>query len=269
MNLSPALSTASAQTLIGPADVLDAEQAVADQHWAAAMVNSNPAFRWIVAKYVEGNKPNKNNHLWAAEDLAASVDTVQYAPMNMLHEQNHIVGSFTGSKFMKAEPHGSLDPSTAQQQADQNPYIEVVGPFWRYYFPNELATVEKAFAEGSLFISMECVAETARWHNQNGETKDFQYMGPSDASYGEWQKQGNILQFVKPHFVGGGLIVPPKKPGWGGAEVKQIAELVEEYQQESEDVYEAIAAAAPHLDPKVWEELMFVTMKSYKNSGIV
>ncbi len=260
MTLSPALTTASAQILVGAGSILDEERALAD-HWAADIANNNPAFRWIVAKYVEGNKPNSNNHYWAAEDLESSADSIRFTPMNMLHQSDHIVGSFIGSKFVKEEPQGGL-LSTAEHES--NPYIEVVGPFWRYYFPEELSLIESAFAEGRLFVSMECVAETARWHRADGQTKDFPYAGPNDPSYGDWGTQENILQFVSPHFVGGGLIVPPVLPGWGGAEVREIAQILDLYPDEAENVYEAVAHAASHLAPSDWEEVMLSIMKGYK-----
>ena len=261
MTLSPALTTASSQVMIGTGDLLDMERAVASQHWAAGHVNDNPAFRWVVAKYVEGDNPNSNNHLWSGDDLKASAESIVNTPMNLLHRSHHIVGSFTGAKYLETEAEGSL---AAAQEV--NPHIEVVGPVWRYYFPNELATIEAAFEEGSLFVSMECVAETARWHNATGETKDFPYRGPNDDSYGEWQAKGNVLQFVNPLFLGGGLIIPPTKPGWSGAEVKEIAALIEKNQDDAESVYAAIAEAAPHLDPGKWEQIMLVVMKGYEDS---
>lgn len=257
--VAPALSTDRAQIFIGSGDLWpEAAKASHPGHWAQDYVNDNPALRWIVAKYVEGGAPNRNNHYWAPEDLKASVASVENTPMNMLHKSHYIVGSFVGAEFLTADE----DVSLAQEAS--NPYIEVVGPFWRYYFPNELATIEAAFDEGKLFVSMECIAETARWHRPNGETQDFPYMGPTHSSYGDWQRSGNMLQFVNPHFLGGGLIVPPVKPGWGGAAVKEIAELINENEDHAEDVYEAVARSAPHLSPSDWEGVMLLIMNEYK-----
>jgi hypothetical protein len=257
-------SNDSAQIMIGAADLWP-EAAVASHpgHWAESYVNDNPALRWIVAKYVEGGNANRNNHFWAPEDLKESVASVVDTPMNMLHKSHYIVGSFTGAKYMEE------DHDYALAQEDANPYIEVVGPFWRYYFPNELATVEAAHAEGKLFVSMECIAETARWHKKDGESKDFEYRGPNDASYGEWGATGNMLQFVNPHFLGGGLIVPPVQPGWGGAIVKEIAQIIADHAEQAEDLYEAIASSAPHLQPSDWEEIMLMVMRTHKSSELL
>lgn len=212
--------TSDSQIMLGTASLLgDEATAQEEEYWARAYVNDNPALRWIVAKYVEGGRANRNRHFWSPSDLAAAVDTVPNTPMNMLHKSHYIVGTVTGARY-QTEDH---DLTLAQEimnpfdaEPTGNPYIEVVGPLWRYYFPNELATIESAHAEGRLFVSMECVAETARWHTADGEHKDFPYRGPNDASYGEWQTNGNIMQFVNPHFLGTGLIVPPVSPGWGG-----------------------------------------------------
>lgn len=256
--MTPALSTERAQIMIGSADLWpEAAKASHPDHWAEAYVNDNPALRWVVAKYVEGGNPNRNNHFWSPGDLKASVASVENTPMNMLHKSHYIVGSFTGAKYMESDH----DAALAQEI---NPYIEVVGPFWRYYFPNELATVEAAHNEGKLFVSMECIAETARWHRPDGESQDFPYRGPNHASYGDWQSAGNTLQFIKPHFLGGALIVPPVKPGWDGAIVREIAQIIEQNPEEAEALYTAIAEKAPHLGPSDWEEIMFMVMRAHQ-----
>ena len=257
MTLSPALTTKSAQVMIGAGDLMDLDRAVASQHWTADHVTDNPALRWVVAKYVEGDSPNRNNHFWASEDLRASAGSIVHTPMNLLHRSHHIVGTFTGSQFLE----GAEGAAVA---AEDNPHIEVVGPIWRYYFPNEVATIEKAVAENSLFVSMECVAETARWHKASGESKDFPYKGPTDASYGEWQEQGKVLQFVNPLFLGGGLIIPPTKPGWPGAVVRDLAAYINDNEEEAANVYAAVSEAAPDLDPAKWEEVMLAVMKNYR-----
>lgn len=262
--MTTALSTERAQIMIGSADLWpEAAKASHPGHWAGDYVNDNPALRWIVAKYVEGGNPNRNNHFWAPEDLKTSVASVHNTPMNMLHKAHYVVGSFTGAKYMESD-HGK-----ALAQEVDNPYIEVVGPFWRYYFPNELATVEAAYKEGKLFVSMECIAETARWHRPDGETQDFPYRGPNHASYGEWGTTENMLQFVRPHFLGGGLIVPPVNPGWGGAIVREIAQIIDDHPEEAATIYEAIAERAPHLAPSDWEEIMLMVMKGHKSHEVL
>ncbi len=262
MTLTPALTTERSHVLLGSVDMWPTAATAQELgHWATPHVNDNPAFRWIVAKYVEGGNPNRNNHMWSPEDLASSVESIRHTPMNMLHKSHHVVGSFTAAKYMD-RPH----TATLAQEGDFNPYVEVVGPFWRYYFPNELYTVESAFEEGRLFVSMECVSETARWHRaSDGATEDFPYMGPTHQSYGEWQAEGNVLQFVNPHFLGGGLIVPPVAPGWGGAEVREMAHYVEKNQEEAEDIYASVARLAPHLSPKEWENVMLFILEQHKN----
>jgi hypothetical protein len=260
MNLSPVLTTASSHVLLGSVDLWpSAATAQEMKHWAEPYVNSNPAFRWMVAKYVESGNPNRNNHMWSPDDLRDSVESIHHTPMNMLHKASHVVGTFVAGKYMEEEHDNTL----AQAQEAFNPYVEVVGPFWSYYFPNELQTVEAAYEEGRLFVSMECVAETARWHRTDGEHRDFIYMGPNHKSYGEWQSPGNILQFVNPHFLGGGLIVPPVDPGWSGAEVRELARIVSTHQDEAEDVYETVAQLAPHLSTDEWENVMLFIMHSY------
>lgn len=259
-------STQTPHLFLGTADLWpQAATASHPGHWATAHVNDDPALRWIVAKYVEGGSPNRNNHMWAPEDLEASIASVPNSPINMLHKSHYVVGSVTGAKYMKKD---EKDKKKAKAE-DMNPFVEVVGPLWRYYFPNEVATVEAAFNEGALFVSMECIAETARWHAASGETRDFPYKGPNHESYGEWQAQGNVLQFVNPHFLGCGLIVPPVKPGWGGAVVHQIAQLVDEHEDQAEDIYSTVARIAPHLSPSIWEEVMLSVLVRHHDTEVL
>jgi hypothetical protein len=73
-----------------------------------------------------------------------------------------------------------------------------------------------------------------------------------------------MLQFVKPHFLGGGLIVPPVEPGWGGAIVREIAQIIADNEVQAEALYEAIAEKAPHLGHSEWEEIMLMVMRTHK-----
>jgi hypothetical protein len=113
---------------------------------------------------------------------------------------------------------------------------------------------------------MECVAETLTITRPDGEQQDFPYMGPAAEPYGDWGGRENVRRFNNPHFLGGALVVPPAKPGWKGAEINELADLVNTNAAEAEAVYDTIKDAAPHLDPKIWEELMLTVMAKAKQN---
>lgn len=222
--------------------VLNEDREMANGTWASKHMTSNKAFKWILGRYVEADNANSNNQYWTAGDLQLKHPTVKYAPLNMLHQQKNIVGAYVASEM--------LYPT--DEKADgtpQNPYVEALAAFWSYYFPNELAAVERAHEEGSLFYSMECVGDTVTFRDGANE-ETFPYRGLRDESYGAWNENaGAIRQLDNPHFLGGALIIPPVKPGWTNAEIKDISKYVSEHQEMSEMVYNGVKEQANHLSP--------------------
>lgn len=222
--------------------VLNEDREMANGSWASKHMTTNKAFKWILGRYVEADNANSNNQYWTAGDLQLKHPTVKYAPLNMLHQQKNIVGAYVASEM--------LYPT--DEKADgtpQNPYVEALAAFWSYYFPGELAAVEAAHAEGSLFYSMECVGDTVTFRDGASE-ETFPYRGPQDESYGAWnENRAAIRQLDNPHFLGGALIIPPVKPGWTNAEIKDISKYVSEHQEMSEMVYNGVKEQANHLSP--------------------
>ncbi len=222
-------------------------------HWAADHMTNNPAYRWVVGKYVESDRPNQNNQMWTSEEMPGSASSILHAPMNILHKHHHVVGTFTGAEVIYP------DGITADHGGN-SPYIEAIGAFWKYYFPTELAVIEKAHDEGSLWFSMECLGESMSWTKPDGQTKAFAYDGPASASYDGWDEKGNIATIGNPHFIGGALIFPPAKPAWKEADVQTLSKLVDKHDEEAMHAYDMFKEDAPHLDPQTWEELMFLTI---------
>lgn len=227
--------------------VLDEDREMADASWASQYIKPNKAFKWILGRYVEADNANRNRQYWTAGDLQLKHPTVKYAPLNMLHQQNHIVGAYVASEM--------LYPTDEAAEGNDFAHVEALAAFWKYYFPGELAMVEKAHAEGSLFYSMECVGETVTFRDgMNEET--FPYRGPQDESYGAWNENANaIKQLDNPHFLGGALILPPASPGWANANIKELSAYVEKHQAETEMVYNGVKEQANHLTPEQIEAI--------------
>ena len=216
--------------------------------WASKHIVPNEAIKWVVAKYVEADNANYNGQMWKLQDLQLKKPTIVHSPMNINHAAHHIVGTFPAAEMMY--PVGDH----AQQL---NPYIEVLGAMWRFYFPQEMEAVEAAFKEGSLYTSMECVSTSVTCAGDGGCGQTFAYMGPVSETYCEHlQQPGGVRQLNDPHFLAGALIIPPARPGWGGASVDEISALIQANLAQAEKIYNQVAENAPHLDPKAWENLM-------------
>lgn len=201
--------------LINPGD-LDKETA-GDFTWAAESMTKNPLIRWVLAKYVEADRPNNNGQMWSFADLVDSRHTIKYTPMNILHRPTDIVGAWIDNQMIyPLEASGEIE----------HPYIEVLGALWTPNFPEIAALVDSAFSSGNLFISMECVAESLTFR-ADGREETYDYLGPKHPSYGDIQNIAGVTkQLNKPHFLGGALIFPPVKPGWNGANVTDLARSI-------------------------------------------
>ena len=228
--------------------------------WAAQHIVANDAIKWVVGKYVEADNANSNGQYWSLEDLRVAQPTINNTPMNMLHKPRNVVGAWL---------HNEMIYPTDEAAEEANPYIEVLGAFWKYYFPEELAVVEAAFEEGNLFLSMECVAETITF--DNGEREEtFEYKGPFHVDYGDWNKDSSAIRKLnQPTFLGGALIVPPVAPGWKRADVKDLSNLVKCHAALAEQTFEAVAASAPHMDDTQVEGVTLELLRLYagENDG--
>lgn len=223
--------------------------------WAERSIKPNRALRYVLGKYVEANRANLNNQFWALDQLLLSQPTIANSPMNMLHHPRHVVGHFLDTEMLYPMGEEAGEETT-------HPYIEALACFYRYYFPEELKLVEAAHATGTLFFSMECVSESITCGGVEGCAREFPYMGPQDKSYCEHLNSGtSTKQLNKPHFLAGALIIPPERPGWTGAAIRDLSALVKEHQVEAEQAYEQVKTELPNGTEAQWEFLMGELLK--------
>lgn len=248
--------------------------------WAEDYVQSNPAYAWVLGKFVEAERENANRHWWSVADLAMSRPTIQNSPMNMLHRPREVVGTFIESKMLYSlegvevedEDEHECMPSAAaaslgQDVEDPHPYIEALGLIWKYYFPVEYSMVKAAHKEGSLAFSMECVADTITCAGETGCGKEFAYKGPTDFSYcSHLNGSTSRKQMNRPHFLGGALIIPPDRPAWKGAKVSDLASFKAENQAEAEMAYAGLQDKFSHLSVEQWEAMMELIVKQGKSA---
>lgn len=105
--------------------------------------------------------------------------------------------------------------------------------------------------------SMECDCETLTCKVDGGCGQTFPFSGArSDKYCAHLQKVGASKQINKPWFNAGALIVPPVKPGWSKADIRELAVYMKEHADVAEKLYAGFEGEASHLGPKEWEELM-------------
>lgn len=237
--------------------LLDDSKDIADS-WASKHIAPNPALKWIIGKYCEADNANQNGQYWSLEDLRLKQPTIHHAPMNVNHVPHKIVGTYVASEMMYPKADDADDGGA-------HPYIETVSAFWKAYFPETLEEVEKAYNEGTLFQSMECVAETVTCMEGCGQT--FEYAGSRSESYCSHINQGGVKALNKPHFMAGALIIPPTRPGWRGASVQEISELIGSQADEAERIMAHLEKQAPDLAVTQWESAMVELLKQSQLSS--
>lgn len=223
------------------ATLLNDERDIAS--WATKYVVDNPEIKWVLGKYVEADNANSNGQYWSYDDLRLSQPTIHHTPMNIDHAAKNIVGTWVNSEMIMP---------TAEDSAI-NPYIETLGAFWKYYFPNTLKEVEAAYESGNLFISMECVAKNVTCGGDNGCGQSFAYQGPQGNYCDHIKERSSYRQLENPTFLAGALIMPGNRPGWKSAYVKEISELNADDQ---ERLYVEVATHYPELAEAQKEDLM-------------
>lgn len=209
-----------------------------------------------------------------------------------------------GTDFTTADLEAA-DADTMMRDAQQTrPYMQALAGMWHNLFPDEFALTARAHAEGKLFYSMECqpatvtcpvshaggcagacgvggealsledaharLADALAASAKADRTKVFSpvFDGLVSETYCEAMNgRTHPKRLDKPQFKAGALIIPPVRPGWSNAEIKAIAKLVHDNEHEAEAIYAAVAGQSPHLDAKLWEQVMLMVMEQAHGLG--
>lgn len=173
------------------------------------LASLNPGFMSLTGRFVEADRPNRNNAYWTSGDLELGNATVAGGPLNWLHEETHIIGSLTSSRF------------TISDTPEIGNHIEADAVMWRYLFPSHAQVMEQASWDGSLFYSMECVSSSVECQDCFERVSYSDYMHQHACAH--LVERSAVRRFVDPIFLGGAVIVPPTNPGWANADLKITA----------------------------------------------
>ncbi len=234
--------------MAGQAWVMDGTRTdieVATSEWATAHMVPNEANSYVLGRFVEADKANNNKQYFRLGDLLLAQPTIAHAPLNVNH-QSQPVGTFISSEMQYPV------------EGEGNPYIEALAAVWKHYFPSAYEAIQRAFAEGNLFYSMEAVPRTLSTIGGTDDTATYPYEGRVSDNYPKEINQRSCEGIVlnSPHFVGGALIIPPSRPGWSKADVKQMSKFMHQQWETAEEIYAGAQTLAPHGDPQTWEILM-------------
>jgi hypothetical protein len=231
-------------------------------NWASDFVVPNPAYSWILGRFVESDKANNNRQLFSLKGLQMAKPSIQHAPMNMNHSNRRVVGAFVASELLYPTV---PDGEEAAESASLNPYIESLAVVWKHYFPDEYVEIARAHHEGALYYSMECVPSHVQCTGEGGCEETFEYAGRISPTYCEHlNKTTSDKYLINPWFTAGACIVPPVRPGWANADVHS---LVSRQVELAERIHDGIADEMPHLSAAEWEGLMteFMALVAEKN----
>lgn len=198
----------------------------------------NPDFVWISGRYVQGDKANRNGQFWTSDDLKAGEYSIQYTPLNVMHEWQRPVGVFAETKLIHRE---------AANEGELLPEIQALSLIWAANFPQVAEAARAAHRDGKLWYSMECVGEAKQCLTCD---KTFEWAAAKFCEHLETSKTAP-RRFINPVFQGGALIFPPAQPGWSEADIQEVAKAAMEYADRTPSLPagldEAERAALEHL----------------------
>jgi hypothetical protein len=233
------------------AHILDTSKELA---WAEKFVVENPAHKWILGRYVEAENANANRQYFTMDNLKFGIPLLQHSPLNVNHSALK-VGTFVASEIVYPTGEGAAD----EEDGSLNPFVEALSVFWKYYHEDLYEEVSRAYQSGSLFYSMEALPEEIGCQGDGGCGNYFEYAGRTSPTYCDHindPHSGITKDLVKPHFMAGALIIPPVRPGWSHADIKQISELMSKNAEQAERLFSGLAEEAPDSDAEMWEQVM-------------
>jgi hypothetical protein len=225
--------------------------------WAEHRIRKDPDLRWVLGNYVEADNANDNGHIFPRYDLVAAQATLAGKPLNMMHREHYIVGCFAGAQLLTETGVAVAQDASDMHAMGERPYVEALAGMWHNRFPEEFFQIKKAHSEGCLFFSMEAIPESVSCPTCEHAAA---FAGLSSDQYCEHMNGAmGPKRLHKPTFNGGAIIIPPVRPGWQRADIKEISKLMET--PAAETVYAQAAEEAPHLGPQEWETLMAQVLK--------
>lgn len=189
----------------------------------------SPDRAYIMGRYVHGGLPaNRNGHIFSVEDVEAAYKYIPNTPLNLLHQQNRIVGCNVASEMMYPIGGGNVEAKELDV-----PHVEVLACVWKGLFPDVYDFLKASHDHGSAWFSLEALPSHMRCDTCSSR---FVFAGPTSPTYCDHINTRQGAWCENPQFRGNALIVPPAQPGWGDADILQVAAKAEANSGEAENV---------------------------------
>lgn len=189
------------------------------------VASSNPDFLYLHGRLVGADTPNRNKAMWTTADLEMAEPSVAGGPLNWLHDDQRIIGCLMDGHLV-----------SGREAADEGVGNHIVSraAAWGFLFPNEVATIQKAAAQGELYYSMECLSKSVMCTDSPsapGCGREVSYAdydsrtAPSLCQH--LRERSSVRRYVEPWFLGAAVIVPPVQPGWANANAGVLQEAAQ------------------------------------------
>jgi hypothetical protein len=176
----------------------------------------NPQFVWVSGRFVQGEQMNSNGQFWTTDDLKSGEYSIQYTPLNVLHEWQYPIGTIVETKLVHRE---------AAAEGELLPEIQALSLIWAANFPQVAEAAREAHGKGKLWYSMECTGAAKQCLTCNNT---YEWAAARFCAHLEESKTAP-RRFIDPIFHGGALIFPPVEPGWVDADIEEVAKAAREY----------------------------------------
>lgn len=120
------------------------EFAFAEQLKSAA---PNENILWLRGQYVEADRPNRNNQMWTADELAIKALTPNFMPVTVMHDPRTAVGLIADTRLLLPEK-----DSVARSRIDSTLAV------WAHRFPEIAEECQVNYEAGTLMQSMEAIS---------------------------------------------------------------------------------------------------------------
>jgi hypothetical protein len=163
-----------------------------------------------------------------------------------LHDGKHVIGTLAEAAFTQP----------TKEQADAGftqPHIAVVGPIWRWIYPDEAEVVQMASEANKFWYSMECISKSVQCVGEGScgaEAAYLDYIQGKGGTCDHMRERSATRRFADPTFLGAAVIVPPVRPGWADANAGVMTKAAEIAEKSFDQ------AGRPDVSASEWEQLM-------------
>lgn len=175
---------------------------------------------FLQGRLVGAGAANRNGAFWTEGDLEFGLPSVEYGPLNWIHQQDEVVGTLVSPWLIGADE-ADWYGSKYRTNTDQA-HIETRAVLWDWAFPERAEQVRRAIESDSLWMSMECIPEFVECLECSSATSFDQYLEGAPGVCEHVRNRTAGRRMVNPTFYGAAIVIPPFEPGWDKADMAEV-----------------------------------------------